>query len=501
MAFLLDIPRMQMPSFARYCSLLVAVGLWTPAPGSAQVVDRPRDDGVLRVPDVTIDVPRIGGPTSADLAPPAQGSREAPKLTDEDLKSNPNRATFVLGKAVQIRDWRTVRHVLGYYADIPGHDPLALLYAKGALDRQEGRHRPAIAAYREMVERDATLQYVRLDLAAMLFEDKQYSDARRLFQILRRDPDLSPSARQAVEQYLAALGRLDRWHGTARIGYKYNDNVNQGSAERYIELLGQEFEKNPALLPHSANAINYFANLNRDFSITGNHVFSVDATVEGDHYWDDRDWRETTVTLRGGYKYRDLKSWLSVLPSYSQLWLGGDPYRRTVGASIEYGRWIDRKWQIIGSYSYFNKKFDRPGLSVYNGDLHALAATAVYLQSPNTIFYGGLTIQRDLLETRSESSSRDGASLGFIKVWNSGLVSRGNVRYSYRRFHDYSFWDRSTIRRDHEYQVDLSLTHNQLRFAGIYPRLNYQYLRVDSSVPAIFSRKGNQITFSLETTF
>jgi len=168
--------------------------------------------------------------------------------------------------------------------------------------------------------------------------------------------------------------------------------------------------------------------------------------------------------------------------------------------SVEYGSWISPKLQIMGGYSYFNKqhseRFDR-----YDGDLHALSATAVYFHSPKTIFYGGLTTQRDLLSVKYESSSRDGASLGFIKLWDNGINVRGNARYSFRKFHDYSLFSQTSLRRDHEYQIDLSVTHSKLGFAGIYPRLSYQYLRVDSSVPSLYSRTGNQFTLSLETTF
>ncbi len=287
---------------------LPALAFWVSIPASAQIVDRPPDDGVLRVPEVTIDVPRIGDPTSDEPSRPTQETQEPVKLDDDDLKANQDLASFILGTSVQARNWRTVRRVLAYYADIPGYDPLLELYARGALERQDGHHGRAIAAYREMLSRDASLSYVRLDLAAMLFEDKQLREAKRLFELLKRDPEVKPAAQQAIDQYLAAISKQGQWTGTLRVGYKYNDNVNNASDDRYIYLGGLRFEKNPESLPRSANAISYYANMNRNFNLSGNHFLSVDGTIEGDHYWDDRDWRETTATLRLGYRYRNLKS-------------------------------------------------------------------------------------------------------------------------------------------------------------------------------------------------
>ncbi len=481
--------------------LLLAIFFHIPAEGLAQTVIRPPDDGVLQVPDVPIDVPKIGNPAEAlKQGQPATRADEPVQLEDEDLKANSELASFILGKSVQAADWATVRRVLAYYTGIPGHDPLLALYARGALDRHDGRHGRAITAYRQMLRADGSLNYVQLDLAAMLFEDKQLTEARTLFELLRRDSDLVPTAQQAIDQYLAAIRKQNKWNGTVRLGYKYNDNVNNASADRYIYLFGLRFDKDPASLPRSANAISYLANLNRDFNLSGNHYLSVDGTIEGDRYWDDHAWSETNATLRLGYQYRNLKSWFSVMPSFGETWLGGDPFRRTVGASIEYGRWVTPKWQVIGNYSYFNKRYS--GLyTIYDGDLHALSATAVYFASPQTILYGGVTVQRDMLETKYEASARDGASLGFIKQWNGGFNVRGNVRYSFRKFRDYSLWDTAKLRRDHEYQFDLSAMHSKLRFADVYPRLSYQHLRVDSSISSLYSRTGNQFTLSLETSF
>lgn len=463
----------------------------------APPVAPPLGDGVVDLPELRPDRPEIG----SSIAGGAEGDAPAVSLGDDDLKQDPRLADFVLGQAVQAGAWPVVDGILRYYSDIPGHDPMMALYAQGALDRQQGRHGAAIAAYRRMVEYDASLDYVRLDLAAMMAEDRRYRDARAMFEILRRDPDLVPGAKEAVERYLAQIGEQQGWNGTIRVGYKFNDNVNNASSERILWLFGLPFEKDPESLPHSAHAISYHANLNRDLNVGGNHFLSLDATVEGDHYWDDKPWREITATLRAGYKYRDLKSWFSALPSISRQWLGGSSYRRTIGGTLEYGRWASAKWQLIGNYSWFGKTYDQPGHRFYDGDLHAVSLTAVHVLSPRMILYGGLTAQRDLLEAEDESSRRIGASVGVVRQWKGGLQMRGNARYGYRKFDALGLWDRTRIRRDHEYQVDVSLTHDKLAFRGILPRLAWQFIHVDSSISSLHSRTGNQFLLTLEKNF
>ncbi|MFT3761516.1 MAG: surface lipoprotein assembly modifier [Pseudoxanthomonas sp.] len=155
----------------------------------------------------------------------------------------------------------------------------------------------------------------------------------------------------------------------------------------------------------------------------------------------------------------------------------------------------------MGNYSWFDKKYQRPALAFYNGDLHALSLTAVYFRSPRTVLYGGLSYQRDLLESADESSTRLGGSLGLIKLWSNGLNLRGNARYSRRHFDDYSLWDRTRRRSDDEYQFDMSLSHDKLQLRGLSPRLGYQYIRIDSSIPSLYARTGNQWTLTLEKNF
>lgn len=55
------------------------------------------------------------------------------------------------------------------------------LYAQGAVYRQQGKHKLAIQQYQNMLEKDASLDYVRFDLGAMLFENRQYRQAEKYF--------------------------------------------------------------------------------------------------------------------------------------------------------------------------------------------------------------------------------------------------------------------------------------------------------------------------------
>ncbi|MGE4324274.1 MAG: hypothetical protein AB7E60_14770 [Sphingobium sp.] len=125
--------------------LLCLVALSLPLAGAkGQILDRPRDDGLLNIPDVTIERPEIDAPVLVEDVTPT--GEHPPELGDDDLKANPRIATLVLGTSVRQQNWRTVRRVIGYYKEIPGHDPMLALYAQGALDRQDSKHGNAIAA-------------------------------------------------------------------------------------------------------------------------------------------------------------------------------------------------------------------------------------------------------------------------------------------------------------------------------------------------------------------
>jgi len=473
-----------------------------PGVGFAQdaLPDRPLDDGLVRRPEVHPTQPEVGAPIAASdaEAPPPPVKRT---LTEPDLRRDPRLASLVLGELLRRRDWDAIERILRFYPQIEGHDPLMVFYMQGALDRQRGRPAQAILAYREMVARAPELHNVEFDLAAMLYEDKQYREAQAILDRLRRQDDLSAGLRGAVEHYLARVESQQRWRGGMKLGYTYNDNVNNASDGRILYLWGLPFRKREEDMPQAANGTAYDAQLRRDINLSGHHFLTFVTGLNGTHYEESPRWSESSASFRVGYRYQRARDWLAVQPRAGQQWLDRKPYRRQGGASVEYGRWLTPSWQIAASYAWMHKDYDSANLRLYEGDLHVGSATLVHALSPKTVLYGNLDLQRDVLKRPDESSRRYGLGLGLIREWNAAVSLRLDARYGQREFDDRNLWDLTKVRKDREFQAEAEVAVPRLRLGGVTPKLAYQYFRVDSNIQSLYSRTGQQLSLLLEKAF
>lgn len=104
--------------------------------------------------------------------------------------------------------------------------------------REQGKIKPAIALYRGILARRPDLLYVRLNLAAMLYQDRQFEAAADQFRKIAADDALDTPARSAVNQYLAVIQKQQKWRYDVGLNYEHTDNVNNASSDRFIWVNG-----------------------------------------------------------------------------------------------------------------------------------------------------------------------------------------------------------------------------------------------------------------------
>ncbi|XDZ50092.1 surface lipoprotein assembly modifier [Neisseriaceae bacterium CLB008] len=368
-----------------------------------------------------------------------------------------------------------------------------------ALARQRGQHTLAVKAYRSIIAQQPDLVYVRFDLAAMLYENKEYEAAKDQFTKVKAD-DIDEHLRYIAERYLTQIQRKIGWNLQAGAQYVQNSNVNNASSVKEFNIGPYVFIKNEEAMPKKAKGLSAFLALDRDINIEGNHYATIAAQLKGTRYWDESEYNEHTLRLEGGYKNQDIKTSFSLSPFYEQSWLGDARYSHNIGLVSEYSRWLSSKTQVIGAYTYAHKRYHDQGLQRYEGNLHGLSSGIAYFVSSTLVFNGGIDHQIDHLNAEDESSRKTSVRLGVIKEFTGGLSARTAMRYGQRRF-DAPHFFLGQIRRDTEYQANVALWHRQLHFKGITPKLNYRYLKINSNLPAFYSRQSQQWYVSLEKTF
>lgn len=481
-----------------------------PAAPAAPVTTTPLDDRLVTQPMPTLRQQTPIGRPSGRAAGGEQQARRLPELTDADLQRNRPLAEHVINTAMLREDWATLERVMGFYPQMEGADPMLVDYVQGALLRRQGRHHEAIARYRRMLEADPTLSYVRLDLAAMLFENKAYEDAGQQLDAVLHDMRLAPAARQSALQYRQALAQRQRWTGSVAVGHEWTNNVQNASDNRFLYLpVGVdendvyyfwELEKDAKDLPRSAHGFNLAASANREFNLRGNHFLTLGASGNGVQYHKASDYNEISLNLRAGWRYQDISSWYALGPHAGKMWLGGNSYSKTWGISAEHGRWLDAHWQASGSYIWLKRQYDDVNYRNYEGNIHALSLSLVRVMSADFFVFGGVAVQDENARGGEESSLRKTVQAGTVNNFNHGLSSRTSLRYTHRNFDDPYQLFLLRKRRDREYQLDVTLWQRDWQIAGLTPKLNLGYSKVKSNLYA-YPRDEKQLALTLERTF
>lgn len=418
---------------------------------------------------------------------------EPTNVTDEDLKRNPKMAEVIINASLQNRDWKTLQKVLPLYRQAAQHDPMLVLYAQGALYRQQGKHKQAIQAYQTMLEKDAHLDYVRFDLGAMLFENRQYRQAQEIFLSTKNNPEMDASFRMLAEQFLVQITKQDRVTGKAHIRMLHNDNVNQTTKGRYLNFAGLIFEKTP---PISSFGTNYALTLEQDYNLDKQHFVNWSVSVDGLNYASAHNFDEHSFNIDLNYKWQDIKSWFNFGPTVEWRWLNQDYYVDIYGISTNYGRWLSPRWQVNLNGRWMNKTYKNTAYQMFNGQTFSASSSLMYVLSANALIFGGLSVQKDDLNRKSEGFNQYGLNMGIYKEWQNGLNIISNMQMASRKY------EQSLMhRKDQRLNAMINIGHKKLNFFQIQPKLGFQYDDVDSNIDQFYTRKIKQWMLTFEKKF
>ena len=405
-----------------------------------------------------------------------------------------------INRAIIARDWATLPALLERYHAEPQHDPTLYDYALGALRRSQLRHDEATALYRGIVQRQPELAYPRFDLGVMLFEDKQYSEAKR--ELERAKPDLSPAMQAVAERYLAAIAQAQNWQPEMSLQYETTDNVNNAADAREIEINGRIWRKTEESLPQSAQGLRYGLGVERERNLGGHHFIYGRVHGDGVAYWDKHEYDEQSVNIALGYKNRTVKRALGIVPFFEQNWLGGSRYSHNAGVQVDFSHQLGKRWRVMLNAGYVAKRYDEPSTAQrYNGKMPLASATLMYYAPQNWLLYGGVDWSHDITQDAEQASVRKGVRLGTAKTFANGLGLRTHLRYARRTFDAAGTLVYLYPRQDDEYQANVSLWHDKLSWKSFTPHLNFRYLAIDSNMKGFYSRKNAQWFLSVERGF
>ena len=454
----------------------------------------------------------LSAPAIAQEIPPSQTVffEKTPQIQPELLLNQPSLNTPSVAPlaegsgleesisfAIVNKDWQKLEGLLAQYRTTVNFDPILYNYGLGALYRHQGRQKEAIVLYQQLLERQPNLHYPRFDLAMMLYEDKRYAEAK--VQLETAEPYLAPALQVLVGQLLGTIKKSQEWRPTLNFSYESTDNVNQASDLKELVIGEATFIRSDDSLPQDAHGIRYNVGATQEKNLKGNHYIYKSADLGGVNYWDNSDYSELTLQANLGYRYKDIKQSWGVITMVEQNLLGGSRYNQNYAATLEYNRQIANQWQISGSVSHLQKRYENEdSANYYNGNANSTAWILLYQPRPRWLVYGGADFMRDNLADPSESSDRQGIR-GGMAFSGERISLRSSIRYAQRDFEEDNFFY-GKKRKDDEYQFSTTLGHKRFNWKGFTPKLNYEYKKIDSNLP-LYKRSSSTVYLTIDKHF
>lgn len=414
--------------------------------------------------------------------------------------------------AINTRQWSQLPDFIARYRALPGHRPALANMAESLLARSAGNYPLALQRMELANEQEPEDARILLELSRLWFEDYQERRAREGFARLK-DTDLPPQAQTLVRQYQQALGIRADWHGSAALGWGYNDNINQ--ANGYYSCLSQFagiclFERQMPKAIGSRMA-SYELSLQRRFNLSGNHNLQLRPLGYGNYYSESnpsttamiKDYGNNLAMLQLGYQYLDARDSISLTPYVEHYYRNRASDYLAHGLQAEWRHSLSRQWQIGASLDAKRYDYTSKGKST-GADYHQYQGGLFASFSPGaaTSLYGGAGLTRKKYEV-AQASSRDWAVRGGVYhafAGSAGLFvnALGTYRESRSDAHDFFLGER---RHDKQQVYILSAGANGWKVAGLTPELRVRHSINHSNVDWAFDFEQTEASLMLRRHF
>lgn len=428
--------------------------------------------------------------------PPSLPQKVEKEVTDEQLAKNPQLINYFLNLSIDRQEIELIPTLLEMYQKHPDHDVVLIDYAMGAYLHGKRNYQKAISLYQKLLENHPDLVKVRFKLAQWLFEDKQFTQAAEHFSMLSKT-QLPEIIQSRLANYQYAIEERNSWSVDLGLSYVHDNNINNAASIPYISLGRFKFNKKAESLPQKGRGLNYHLDVAKLVNITGHHNAYLNNQISGKYYWNNRRFNETENRLLMGYQFQNADFRLALLPLYEKRWFAEKQYSHDLGVRVESDYRLLNKWHLSSAYEYGKTTFKDADKNKYK---KLYSVTLSYFPTVGRNLYIGTDVLNDNTAVKSENSNKYAVRLGWKEDWAMNIASRVSfqVGRTYFRGVDPLMLKK---RKDREWTTHLTIWKKDWNWQGIYPKIQYRYQKIDSTLPEFFSFDKHQFNLLLEKSF
>lgn len=442
---------------------------------------------------------------------------DAVQITDDDLKRNLKLTESILNQAMLREDWETIISIMKFYPQMQGRDIILEGYVKGALERHHGDYQTAISTYREITDSHPELDYVKLEMATAMFDNRQYTDAEEILKALADTP-LDIAAQRDIYMYRKAIAKQNEWNFHVNVGRVFDNNVNSANSDEYLylpqhpvyitegkvsvsdDVIWIPFGKDRDSKPYKDWGTRYGLSAGKEKNISGNSYVTFSAGVNGEIFDQYKDYNDNTVFLTTGYKYQNARHWVKFAPLINKRWWGSSSYSTSGGGSVEYGYRPTNLWQLSVSETYLEQRYDNNKYKGYNGQSHIISAQVSHSFNDNFAVFGNISYKKEVTREKAYGSRYPYATLGTYARVGQWIAGNTSVTYG-KQFYSAPYAVFANMdRNDKQYSVNASVWKPEFDIVGMRPKLNFSYQNVKSSIRP-YTRNQSQFALTLSRDF
>ncbi|WP_439243373.1 surface lipoprotein assembly modifier [Lonepinella sp. BR2474] len=421
-------------------------------------------------------------------------------ISKEELVHQPELVIRALLPAVAQGNAETVAILYPIYQkiDTQWQDPLLTQWQQAILARKAQHYSESIRLYREILAQHNDVLPARLQLAAVLFENKEYDAAEGQFEKLRSEK-VAPEVARLIDTYINAIHQKDRWSFGGGLTYLNDPNINNAPKS------GTTYGNWSAPKRQSAQGFGYNLDTSKKWSWGNGFYHQLDLSLYGKYYWNNKKYNEMTMHGGLGLGYQTGRSDLSLIPFWEQtLYAGGREgseslkrFSKSGGGDLAFNYWLNPKWQWRANYQYSEQRYtDRKHL---NGNTHYISSGLSYLRNAQQYWYLNLSYNRTSTRDSDDSYVRRAINLGWVQEWGKGLSTRVNLSYGQKNYKG-PLPVFNITQRNKEYGAAFSIWHRAIHYKGITPRLTYSYHKTKSN-HVFYTYDKHQVYLELSKRF
>lgn len=398
-----------------------------------------------------------------------------------------------VGTRMARQDWRGALAVLDRVPPEAADKP-DVLFIRAFLLRRLGRFYPAIDIYQRLLDSDASLLRVRLELADTYFELGDDRSAEHNYR-LAVGAHLPPEVGAKVETQLKALGERRRWRYTLNVAVAPDSNVNAATDAREMQIFGLPFELSDDARRTSGVSFSTQATADRSVPLHGKTRLAIGGwgrfTDNEGTVFDDG-----AVGLRVGPQLWVGATKLEIQGRAERRWFGGQPLSTTGGGEL------DLQWGWGRTQNQLNLSSQRVDYDVNSARdawISVLSLERTRYLSATKFWRVSATAGRGDAEAASESFWLSRLSVGGYQTLPAGWAVWAEPSLERRVYDGPSVLD-PEARRDLQWALAVRLIKRDWRYRGFSPYVGLDRSRNDSNID-INSFTRLRVEFGATRTF